>query len=79
MWFDGSKGTRTLSDRRTFRAQDLGSFHGVPTTDDTKEVNELYSKEHGNEADELHRREGDLFFAWRDEEDLKLCELMQAK
>ena len=30
VWLDGSKGTRTLSDRRTFRAQDLGFLHGTP-------------------------------------------------
>ena len=69
----------TLSDRRTFRAQDLGFEHGAPTDDDVEEDNELYSKEHGSEAHELHRSEDTLFSAWRDEENLKLRELTQAK
>ena len=55
VWLHGSKGTRTLSDRRTFRAQDLGSFHGAPTIYDDEEDNELYPKEHGNEAHEPDR------------------------
>ena len=79
VWLDGSKGTETLSDRRTFRAQDLGQWHDAPTEDYAEEGNELYSKEHGNEAHELHRREDTLIFARRDDEDLKLRELMQAK
>ena len=79
MWPLGSKGSQTLSDRRTFRAQDLGFEHGAPTTDHAKEDNELYSKENGSEAHELHSREDALFSAWRDEEDLKLRELIQAK
>ena len=66
----------------TFHAQDPGTLHGAPTTNDTEEVNELYSKEHGNEAQELHRSEDALFLAWQDEENLKLRklrELIQAK
>ena len=55
------KGTRALSDRRAFRAQDLGPFHGAPTTDDDEEDNELYSKDHGSGARELHRSEDALF------------------
>ena len=79
MWLYGSKGSRTPINRRTFRAQDLGQRHDAPTTDDDEEDYELYSKKHGNEAHELHRREDALHDAWRDEEDLKLRELMQAK
>ena len=75
----GPKGSKTLKDGRTFRAQDLGKGHDAPKTDDGEVDNELYSKEHGNEAHEQHRREGALFSAWRDEGDLKLRELMQAK
>ena len=77
--FHGSKGTRTLKDRRIFRAQDLGQRHDAPTTDDDEEDYELYLKEHGNEARKLHRREDALYDAWRDEEDIKLRELLQAK
>ena len=79
VWVHGSKGTGTLKDRRMFRAQDLGQRHDAPTTDDDEEDYELYSKKHGNEAHELHRREDALHDAWRDEEDLKLRELIQAK
>ena len=79
MWLYGSKGSKTLKDRRTFRAQDLGQRHDAPTKDDDEEDYALYSKEHGNEAHELHRREDAIQDAWRDEEDLKLRELMQAK
>ena len=79
VWVHGSKGTRTLKDRRMFRAQDLGQRHDAPTTDDDEEDYELFSKKHGNEAHEPHRREVALHDAWRDEEDLKLRELMQAK
>ena len=43
---NGSKGSETPKDRRTYRAQDLGQRHGAPKTDG----DELYSKEHGNEA-----------------------------
>ena len=79
VWLHGPKGTETLSDRRTFRAQDLGFEYGAPTEDNAKEGNGLYSKEHGNEAHELHRSGDALFSAWRGEEDPKLRELMQAK
>ena len=71
MWLDGPKGTKTLSDRRMFGARDLGLLHGEPDGGYDEEVNKLYTKEHGNEAHELHRREDALFLAWRDEEDLK--------
>ena len=37
VWVYGSKGTKTLSDRRTFHAHDLGSFHAAPATDDDEE------------------------------------------
>ena len=79
MWLNGSKDTETRNDRRAFRAQDLRQWHDAPTTGDAVEDNELNSKEHGDGANELHLREDALFFAWRDEEELKLRELMQAK
>ena len=63
MWLHGSKGTRTLSDRRTFRAQELGFEYDARTEDYADEDNELYSKEHGSEARELHSREDALFSA----------------
>ena len=59
--FHGSKGTKTPSDRLTFCAHDLGSYHAAPTTDDDEEENELYSKEHGSEAHEQHRGDDALF------------------
>ena len=46
---------------------------------DSESDNGHYPKEHGNEAHELHRSEDALYEAWRDEEDPKLRELMQAK
>ena len=66
VWLYGSKGSGTPKDRRTFRAQNLGSFH-APTEGDFEEDNRLYSKEHGSEAHELHRKEDAHFSAWRDE------------
>ena len=57
VWLHGSKGTKTPIDRRAFCARDLGSFHDAPTTDDAEEDNEFHSKEHANEAHELHRSE----------------------
>ena len=72
VWLNGTKGSKTLKDRRTFRAQELGQRHGAPTTDGDEEGYEIYSKEHGNEAHELYRREDALFSAWRDEGDLKV-------
>ena len=63
VWLRGSKGTKTLSDRRTFRAYDLGFQHGAPTEGSVEEGNGLYSKEHGSEAHELHRSENSLFSA----------------
>ena len=78
-WLYGSKGSGTLKDRRTFRAQDLGSFHGAPTEDDFEEDNKIYLKEHGSEAHELHRREGALFSVWRNEGALELRKLIQAR
>ena len=65
MWLHGPKGNKTLSDRRTFRAQVLGLTGDAPTTDVAEEENVLYSKEHGNGAHELDRIEGALFSAWR--------------
>ena len=42
VWLHGSKGTKTLSGRRKFRAQDLGFFYAAPTIDDCgEEINEL--------------------------------------
>ena len=79
MWLRGSKGTTTLSDRRTLRAQDPGLEYGAPTAGGAEEENELCSKGHSNEAHELNRSEGALFSARREEDDLKLRELMQAK
>ena len=79
MWLRGFKGTKTLSGRRTFRAQDPVFYYDAPTEDNAEEDNELYSKEHDSEAHELHHSEDALFSAWRDEEDPKLRELMQAK
>ena len=79
VWLHGSKGTETPSDRRTFRAQDLEFEYGAPTEDHAEEDNELFSKEHGNEDHELHRCEDALFLAWRDEENTKLRERIQAK
>ena len=79
MWLLGSNGTKTPSDRRTFRAQDLGFEYGAPTADDAEEDNGLYSKEHGNEPHERHRSEGALFLARRDKEDLELRELLRKK
>ena len=66
VWLNGSKGTKTLSDCRAFRAQDLGFEYSAPTKDYADKDNELYSKEHGSEAQELHRREDALLAAWRD-------------
>ena len=51
----------------------------IPTTDDEEYDYELYSEELGNEAHELHRKKVTLYDSRRDEEDLKLRELMQAK
>jgi len=70
VWHHGTKGTKTFSDRRSFRAQDPGFEHGAPTAGGAEEDSELYSKEHGNEAHELHRSEDALFSARRDEKDL---------
>ena len=66
-------------DRRTFRARDLGFEYDAPTEDCADEVKELYTKEYGSGAQELYRREGTPLSAWRDEEDPKLRQLMQAK
>ena len=52
------------------------STHGAPTEDGFEEDNGLYSKEHGSEAPYLHPRGDALFSALRDEEDLKLRELI---
>ena len=79
VWLHGSKVAKTPSGRRTFRAQDLGFEYGAPTGDYADEDNELYLNKHGSEAHELHRREETLLLVWRDEDDLKLRELMQAK
>ena len=84
MWVVGSKGAKTPSACRTlrgvtFRAQDLGQRHGAPTTDDDEGDYELYSEELVNEAHELHRKEDAPYDSRRDEEDLKLRALMQAK
>ena len=76
MWIHGSEGTRTLKGPRTFRAQDLGQRHNVV---DEEEDHELYSKKHGKGAHERHCMEDAVHDAWRDEEDRKLRELMQAK
>ena len=35
VWLHGSKGTKTLNDRRSVRAQDFGFEHGAPTADGT--------------------------------------------
>ena len=43
------------------------------------EVRQPDAEKHGNKAHELHRMENAPFSAWRAEEDLGLCELMQAK
>ena len=40
----GTRGIQTLSDRRTFRARDLGLDYGAPMADDAEEDNVLYSK-----------------------------------
>ena len=79
LWLHGFKGTKILSNRRTFRAQDLGFEYVAPTEDGAEGDNELYSIENGSEVNELHRSEGALFLAWRDKKDLKLRELKQAK
>ena len=65
MWLHGSKGTKTVSDRRAIFAQDLGFTYDAPTTDDAKEGNGLYSEKHRNVAQELHRGKEALFSAWR--------------
>ena len=78
VWVQGSRGAKTLNDRRTFRAQHLVRWHGAPTTDDYEEDNECYSKKHGKEAHERHREEDALFEARRDEEDRKLRKLLDA-
>ena len=78
VWAYGSRGSKTLKDRRTFRAQDLGQRHDAPTTDDDEEDRERYSKEHGEEAYERHREEDALYDARLDEENRKLRELMHA-
>ena len=57
----GSKVTRTLSDRQTFGAQDIGFQHDAPKEDDAEGDSGLYSKEHGSEAHELRRCDGALF------------------
>ena len=79
MWPRGSKGIKSLSDRRTSRAQALGFVYGAPKEVNVEVDNELYSKEHGNKAYEVHRSGDFLFSALRHEGDLKLRELMQAK
>ena len=80
VWAVGSNGTKTLEDPRTFRAQDLGQRHGAPTNnDDDEEEYKLYSEEHGTKTHELQCVEDALHDAWREKEDLKLHELMQAK
>jgi len=76
-WLHGSKSSQAPYDRRTFCAQDPGFEHGAPTAHGAEEDNGLYSKEHGNEARELHRSKGTLLSAWRDEDDPKLRELMR--
>ena len=43
-----------------FRAQDPGFEYDAPTGDHAEEHNELYSKERGKKAHELHLREGAL-------------------
>ena len=58
--------------------KDLGQWHGAPTEGDSESDNEHISKIHGYEDHELHRSEDALYGAWRDEEDLKLRQLMQA-
>ena len=63
VWILGSKGSQILSGARKFRAQDLGFEYGAPTVDDTEEDTESYSKGHGNEAFELHRRGSALLAA----------------
>ena len=78
VWAYGSRGSKTLKDRRTFRAQDLGQRHDAPTSDYDEEDRERYSKEHGEEAYERHREEDALYEARLDEEDRKLRELMHA-
>ena len=78
VWAYGSRGSKTLKDRRTFRAQDLGQRHDAPTPGDDEEDRERYSKEHGEEAYERHREEDALYDARLDEENRKLRELMHA-
>ena len=79
MWLHGSKGSKTSSGRRTFRARYLEFTYSAPTEEHAEEDNELYSKEHGSQAHELNRSGDALFSAWRDEGNLKLRELIQAK
>ena len=79
VWLLGSKGSQSPSGARTFRAQDPGFEYGAPTADGAEEGTESDSKEHGNGALEINRRGYALPSAIRDEEDLKLRELMRTK
>ena len=81
VWAYGSRGSKTLKDRRTFRAQDLGQRHDAPTPDDYEEDDEdyaSYSEKYGKEAHERHLEEDALYDARLDEENRKLRELMHA-
>ena len=78
VYVEGSRGTRTLRERRTFHAQDLGFFYGAPTPEDDEDY-ASYSEKYGKEAHERHCEVDALYEARRDEEDRKLHELMQAK
>ena len=66
----------TTVERFVFKTSD--SSTAQPKADHAEEDNALYSKEHGNEAHELHRSEDALISARRDEEDPKLRELLRA-
>ena len=78
VYVEGSRGTRTLRERRTFHAQDLGFFYGAPTPEDDEDY-ACYSEKYGKEAHERRCEVDALFEARRDEEDRKLHELMQAR
>ena len=77
MYVEGSRGTRTLRERRTFHAQDLGFFYGAPTPEDDEDY-ASYSEKYGKEAHERHLEEDALYDARLDEENRKLRELMHA-
>ena len=79
VWLHGPKGTVTPSDHRTFRAQDPGFEYGARTADGAEEDKEFCSKEHGNEAHELHLSGDALFSARRNEGGIKLRELLRKK